>query len=164
MNSSNTANTVNTNIIDISMPGVSKQKIRINGDDNLILLINTSDFNILNRLRETVPKLEECEKEMAKLNELARNGEDDRADEFANQIKAIDEKMKEYIDYIFDSNVSEVCAGNASMCDIIDGGFLRYEVIISALTKLYGDTIDKQAKAMQNRVKKHTAKYTSKKK
>ncbi len=152
---------LNNNVIDISMKGVGKKKIRINGDDSLILMLNTSDFNVIQRLDESLPKLDNLEAEITKLGEKSKE-ESDTA-KFAAQIKRFDDQMKEIIDYIFDSNVSEVCAGNASMCDFVDGGFMRYEVIISALTTLYGDTIDKQAKAMQNRVKSHTAKYTKKK-
>lgn len=78
---------------------------------------------------------------------------------FSEKLKGIDTKMKELMDFIFDSNVSEICAGNGSMYDPLDG-YMRYEVIIDRLSDLYTDNLGKEMKKVQNRMKTHTAKYT----
>ena len=73
-------------------------------------------------------------------------------------MKAADDKIKSCIDYIFDSNVSEVCAGNASMFSATDGVML-FEKIIDTLSGLYAETLSREMKAFSNRMKKHTEKY-----
>ena len=76
-------------------------------------------------------------------------------------MKSVDTDMRNLIDYLFDSNVSEVCAPFGSMYDPIDG-IQRYEHIINALIPLYDETISTETKKVQARVKKHTSKYTKK--
>ena len=79
----------------------------------------------------------------------------------SDKLSTIDNGMREQINYIFDSDVCSVCADNGSMYDLINGEF-RYEVIITALSKLYEDNIAKESKKVQARIKKHTAKYSKK--
>ena len=47
-------------VIDIKL-AVEKQKIRIDGDDNRIIELDTSDLSVLTRLNEYYPKLKELE-------------------------------------------------------------------------------------------------------
>ena len=63
-----------------------------------------------------------------------------------------------YVDYIFDSNVSEVCVPSGNMFDLHNGMF-TYEYIIEALGDLYEKTISKEYKARLLKMKKHTEKY-----
>ena len=69
--------------------------------------------------------------------------------------------MRQLIDYIFNSNVSEVCAPDGTMYDPIDGQF-RFEHIINCLVALYENNIDLEVKQISNRVRKYTDKYTGK--
>lgn len=149
------------NLIDINIGGIEKKRFRINGDDNKILELNTSDLNIASRFSEAYPALIECEKQVTELQESANEDTDelDSISMFSEKLKGIDTKMKELMDFIFDSNVSEICAGNGSMYDPLDG-YMRYEVIIDRLSDLYTDNLGKEMKKVQNRMKTHTAKYT----
>lgn len=159
------SNAQNNNVIDISINGISRKRYRINGDDNKILELNPTDFNIAVRMNEAYPKLTECE---SKITELSNSADAKDSSEnlegmskFADTLSSLNNEMCELIDYIFDSNVSEVCCDGGSMYDLIDG-FMRYEIIVDNLVKLYETNLSAEVKKVQRRVKKHTAKYTKK--
>lgn len=142
-------------IIDINISGVKKSKFRINGDDNAILELNLSDMGIGERLEIGYNRLQECLKEISQLPEDA---------DMASQLSKVDTEMRKELDYIFDSNVSEVCGKGGTMYDVKDGEF-RFESILNALTKLYADNLNEEYKKMKKRIQQHTDKYvgTSKK-
>lgn len=148
----------NSNIIDIKIGGIQRKRYRINGDDSKIIELNPSDFNITVRLNEAYPKLAECESRIAELN--VSEDKKDNLESFAKTLSELDSEMRELIDYIFDSTVSDICCDGGSMYDLIDG-YMRYEVIVDNLVKLYEDNIGKESKKIQKRIKSHTAKYTS---
>lgn len=142
-------------IIDLNL-GESKKRIRINGNDNLILYINTEDMLALDRFRETYPKLQELAQN-ASVQMTEKNG---NFDDMTSILKEIDTKMREYIDYIFNANVSETCATDGSMYDPVNGQF-RFEHILEVLFKLYSDNMEKEFKKVATRIKRHTDKYTN---
>lgn len=143
----------NDDIIDIKIDGVKKQKFRINGDPKSIIELNLSDMSIASRLEEGLEKLQ---KEMSEIANASEN------EDLKGQLAQADEKMREYIDYIFDSPVSEVLGKSGTMYDITNGMF-RFEHIIDSLTKLYSDNLNAEFKKVNARIKNHTEKYTSKK-
>lgn len=160
--------TTNTNdIIDVSLSGARKKKIRIDGDDNRILELNTSDLNLLVRLREVYPELTALSKEAfsnwpdEEIPEDTDFMSDPNVSKATEILKETDAKMRDLIDYIFDSNVSEVCAPSGSMYDPV-GGKLRYEHIVDCLSALYEKDISMEMKKISKRVQKHTDKYTQK--
>ena len=142
-------------IIDLNIDGIQKQRFRINGDPNSIIELNTSDMGIGDRLQTGLQKLQE------KMSEIAELSDDD--EELSDKMKKANEVMCEWVDYIFDSPISQVLSKGGTMYDPKDGMF-RYEHIIDGLTKLYSDNINKEYKAIQARIKKHTSKYAGKKK
>lgn len=138
-------------IIDINLDGVNRQRFRINGDPNSVIELNLSDLGIAERLETGVKQLEE------QMSKIAQLDADDT--ELSSKLKEADTAMRECIDYIFDYPVSAVCAKYGTMYDPKDGKF-RYEHIIEGLTKLYNNNLNEEYKKFQNRIKKHTAKYT----
>ena len=148
----------NSNIIDIKIGGIQRKRYRINGDDSKIIELNPSDFNITVRLNEAYPKLAKCESRIVELNASGDN--EDNLESFAKTLSELDNEMRELIDYIFDSQVSDICCDGGSMYDLIDG-YMRYEIIVDNLVKLYEDNISKESKKIQKRIKSHTSKYTS---
>lgn len=157
-------------IVDVDLSVIEKKKFRINGDNNKILELNTSDMGIIVRLEDAYPKLMELQEEVAKLADINDDMDtDEDADNrkllsaAASKLKEIDGAMRETIDFIFQSNVSEICGSEGSMYDPIDGTF-RYEHIISTLIKLYRNNIDAEFKKMKDRINKHTSKYTKSRK
>ena len=149
-------------IIDIDLSVTKKKRFRIDGDNNRILLLNTSDFGVISRLKEMYPKLTNMAVD-AQDEELDFGSEDDddftRIDKAGAAISAVDKKMRDGIDYIFDSNVSEVCAPDGTMYDMFNGRF-RFEYVIEKIVELYTKQVKKEYNAMSNRLKKHTSKYT----
>lgn len=146
-------------VIDLNLSDIRKKRIRINEDDDKVLELNTSDMNIIVRLKEALPKLRELAVNAANFSDTDTETEEG-LDALAKELKETDDKMRELVDYIFDSNVSEMCAGNGSMYDPFNGKF-RFEYILEALTSLYESNISGEYSKMSARLATHTAKYTN---
>ena len=140
------------NIVDINLDGIQRTRFRINGDSNSIIELNLSDLQIHDRLVKGTDQLQ------AAISEIAELPADD--EHLSEKLKQIDGKMREYIDYIFNYPVSDVCARYGTMYDLTNGKF-RYEIIIEGLTKLYSNNIHDEFKKLNARIKKHTDKYTA---
>lgn len=156
------SNNTQTVDIDLDLSKLRRKRIRIDGDDNRILELDTSDLGVISRLKDLQPKLDELTKEGEELSLIGDLSEDENFDNLADKFKALDNKMREIIDTLFQSNVSEICAPTGSMLDPISGVY-RWEVILDSLINLYNDTIKKETKKAEDRnvagVKAHTSKY-----
>lgn len=159
----------NKNFQDLSLDVIRKKRFRIDGDNDRILELNTSDLNILARLKETYPKLVKlADDAFSNLPEISSTNEnynfltDEATNELVVALKNADASMRELVDYIFDSNVSEICAPSGSMYDPVNGQF-RFEHIINILANLYETDISQEMSALSNRIKKHTGKYARRK-
>lgn len=160
-------------IIDVDLSAIKKKRFRINGDDNKILELNVSDLHVLTRLQEVFPKLDELAESVKDINintpsdEAIENGDQEAIDksfnETADALRKIDAEMREFVDYVFDSNVSEICASDGSMYDPF-GGKYRYEHVIEKLIELYESNIKEQFRRLEMKTAKHAAKYTKKRK
>lgn len=147
---------MDTDVIDLSINTVEKKRFRINGDSNKILELHTSDVNIIPRLKEGYDKLTKLHEEISQIN---IDEGSDGFNEVADALRKLDTEMRKQIDYIFDSNVSEICAPFGSMYDLKDGKFV-YEHIIETLAGLYGKDLSEEFKKLKTNTEKHTAKYT----
>ena len=152
-------------IVDLSLDIIRKKRFRVDGDNNRILELNTSDLNILTRLKEAYPKLVNlADNAFRKLPDVDNKAEDydfmtdEATTTVIDTLKKADTEMRELIDYIFDSNVSEICAPSGSMYDPINGAF-RFEHIIGILSPLYESEVSGEMRKIATRVKKHTDKY-----
>ena len=154
-----------TGVVDITISSIKKQRFRINGDNNKILELNTSDMGIVTRLSELYPKLQELADKAGIIGNDEYDADDadgykKQLDKLGGQLKEIDNGMREYIDELFQSNVSEICAPFGNMYDIVNGQF-RYDNIIDTIAGLYEANIEKETKALKDRLAKKTAKYTA---
>ena len=157
---------ITDDVIDVSFDTIRKKKFRIDGDNNRILELNTSDLSVLGRIEDSYPKLIKLGNKASMLQITGESDERtlDEELELSNVtkvLKDIDIEMREILDYIFESNVSEICAPYGSLFDPINGEF-RYEHIIDKLTSLYETNLNKEYELMKNRIKKHTDKYIGK--
>lgn len=152
-------NNVNNDVTDINLSVTAKKRFRINGDDSKILELNTSDMNVLARLKEVYPKLNSlaAKVDVLEYNEDAENQQEE-LEKFSEKWKEIDNEMRDFVDYIFQSNVSEVCADSGSMYDPYGGKF-RFEWIIDTLSEVYEKDMQAEFKKVTKRVQKHTSKY-----
>ena len=156
---------ISQDIVDIRLDSIRKKRYRIDGDDNRIVELNTSDLNILARAKEAYPKLlaiaQEAFANLPEVNSTAEDYDfmtDANTETVIEALKTADSNMRQLVDYIFDSNVSEVCAPSGSMYDPIDGKF-RFEHIVDVLGALYGTDISTEMDKVTKRVRKHTDKY-----
>ena len=149
-----------TSIQDIDLGFVEKKKFRIGGDFNRILELNVSDLNIFSRYSKAYPQLEELLKQArTKVQELSPEDSDsDQLAKIADILDEIDAEMRKKVDYIFDTNVSEVCAPSGNMFDPVNGGF-RFEHIINTLAGLYTNGLEDEIKKFKAKSSKYTKKY-----
>jgi hypothetical protein len=159
-----TKNTVLSNsdndIMDVDLSIIKKKRFRINGDNTKILELNVSDMGIVSRLDEAYPKLMALQDKVSAIADINEEADDmELLSTTASKLKEIDTEMREILDFIFQSNVSEVCGSEGSMYDPIEGTF-RYEHIISTLVKLYENNLNAEFNKMKENISKHTAKYT----
>lgn len=148
-------NTTN-DIQDINLSAIRRKRFRIDGDDNKIIELNTSDFNMIDRLAKSQTKITDLQNTF-KNNDIDENN----INTISDFMTSIDKQMRDIVDYIFDSNVSEICAPDGTMFDVINGKF-RYEYIIEILAGLYEKNLKSESAKIQKAVEKHTAKYTKK--
>ena len=150
--------------LDLSLS--SRKKFRIDGDDSRVLELNTSDLNLITRLRSAYPQLKDIAQNAFKdlpdaviEDENYDFMEDEATSKLSEALQDADTKMRSLLDYIFDSNVSELCAPHGSMFDPVNGK-LRFEHIIDTLAPLYETDISTEMNKVTANVSKHTAKYT----
>lgn len=155
--------TPETTPTNIDLGFVEKRVFCINGDLNRVLSLNVSDLNIASRLNTGYPKLKELLTEaQEKLSNLSDGLDDEKTlAELANTLTDIDAKMRETIDFIFDTNASAVCAPSGNMYDPVGGQF-RFERIIDVLAKHYTNGLDAEFAAVKKRVENKASKYTKK--
>lgn len=94
-------------------------------DEDAIIRIDLRDTNLLARMDEGRKKIKEFAKEL-------ENIDNDSDDTIVTKIMELDKKVKDTIDYIFNSNVSEVAFGVTSSISIIDGE-PRFVTLMNAL-------------------------------
>lgn len=151
-------------VVDISLQSSKRKRFRIDKDDNRILELDTTDLSIIDRFQkkyvEMLDLIDNAFKDVSADNLQDENGEmnTEYVNNVIGSITDVNLKMRELIDQIFNSNVSEVCAPYGSMLDPINGKF-RFEHIFDTLIPLYENDIDTEMKKMNTRVQKHTSKY-----
>lgn len=141
-----------SDIIDVDLSEIQKKKFRLDRDNNRVIELNTSDITVIGRLEEIYPK-------MLKLVEDAQVEGTSESEEILSTLMNVDAKMRELLDYAFDSKVAEKTCPSGSLFDPINGKF-RFEYIIEKLVNLYDENFKNEFSLMQNRLNKHTSKYT----
>ena len=160
--------TVTEDIIDLDLSVTRKKRFRFDQDNNRIIELNTSDMNIIARMSEAYPKLKEQQEKAAKLMEGIEIHEGDEVTDekvlkdvltVTERLTAIDQEMRDLIDFMFNAPVSDAAAPDGSMYDPYNGSF-RFEYIITLLVKQYENNLQAEYTKMAKQMEKHTAKYT----
>ncbi len=138
----------------------SKKRFRVDGDNAKIIELDVSDLSMITRFNESYPKLLEIEKDV---RSIQTEGETDEKalGMLTTKLSSADTKMRELIDYIFDTNLCEIVSPTGTMYDPIDG-MLRYERILDTFANLYATNIHTEVDKLKSRIRKHTNKYTTK--
>lgn len=150
-------------IKDISLS--TKKSFRIDGDNNRIIWLDVSDMNIMSRINDVYPEIRrlaiEAQDKLQKVEITDREDATSPLQDVSDILKDINKTMKEKLNFIFASDIADVCEPTGNMYDVVGGEF-RFEHIIDVLTTLYANNIKVEYKKLAERLKKHTAKYTSK--
>lgn len=145
---------------EIDLSATRRKRFRIDGDNNRYLELNTSDMGVFSRLEQLYPRLQKLSQDAAVKKLDAQNESDeDTLSKIAQTLTKIDMEMREILDDIFDSNVSELCAPEGTLMDPFNGEF-RFEHIIDVISRLYTNNLNSEYKKMNARMKKRTSKYT----
>ena len=142
----------------------TKKKYAIDGEKNRILEIDLQDISITSRIKPAMEKTERVQSNWDGLRDL---DPDNLTEDEAAQLEAAYEKaeaeMREAIDYLFNANVSEVMLKDTSAFTPVNGR-LKYDILVSALSEKYGDTIKREmGKFNVGKVNKRVQKYIGKK-
>mgnify|MGYP006935956266 FL=1 len=150
-----------TNYIDIDLNLVQKQQIRIDGDDNRIIELDTGDLTIINRLKEVYPRLNSLGMKGFEIDDTGDETSEATMDNILSALNAIDKEMRDIINYIFDADIADICLPTGAMYNMRNGEF-TFEHILDKLFDLYAENVQKEFNQMSERMKQHTNKYTGK--
>ena len=153
-------------VIDLDLGQIKKSKIRVDHDQTRVIELNLSDMNITQRMATAYKNLKKLAEDVQNLSDtldLNVDEDDEEATEAAmNKLSTtladLDKQMREEVDYLFDSKVSDVCVPTGTMYDLHDGEF-TFEHIIRSLAELYTNNFKEEFEQMKQRVDKHTSKY-----
>lgn len=146
--------------ISIRVRGASKKRFCINGDPDKVIEINTSDTGILERLEGAYKDLIAASERAVNIKGDIEDIEIDSPESKAlyEELSAINKKLCDAVDYIFDSKVAAACSGGGKMYDPVDGYF-RVEVILDDLMSVLSDDLQAELAKITERRDQHTAKY-----
>ncbi len=116
------------------------KRLAINGDENRVIVVNPTDVGIVARYREKLPEIEKLSAETGNSEEIP---------------DILDRKVREFVDYIIGSPVSEIVFGKTN-CISMAGGQTIFENFLTA----YMEYMKPEIKAEYERSRKRIEKYT----
>lgn len=152
---------MSNNVVNLSFRDKKLTEIHVDNDPERVILLDVGDVGVVTRFNEAVSKMDAVDAKFRAVRDAREGADDDSMDNiqrYAEVIAEAEKDMAEIIDGIFGAKVCETAAGGASLFTPCDGAFL-YENIITVLSGLYGDELQKQAELRKQRISKHTAKY-----
>lgn len=130
-----------------------REAITINGDPNRTIYVQASDFNIKVRARQ-------AQKNIGALLEEIDKANPENEDAFTDVLEDIDKKVREQINFIFNSDVSAPVFGACSPLMTLSNGKSYVEAFLDAIIPELERIAKKAAEASEKRISKHTRKYT----
>lgn len=135
------------------------KEFTINNDPNRVVRFNPSDVNLLDRFDRAYKAIEEEQEKIKEDIELETNGEplenQEDYEEALNIIRKANNLIKDQIDFIFDSEVSDVIFGNQSPMSTVKGKPL-FERVFEAIKPILEKEITEEQKASDKRISKYT--------
>lgn len=128
----------------------------INNDENRVIRFDPNDANILNRIDSALDEMEKLFKKYKEDTPPKISNERESIREAAKIIKEYDLKMREQINYIFDSDVCSVVFGNQN-CLSLCGGYPQYINFLNAIIPEMKKEIAAEQKKSQENIKKYTS-------
>lgn len=123
----------------------------INGDESRVIRINTTDLAIFDRIKKAMSNIDDISKEY-------KNAEPKTDDEANELFVSADKRVREQINYIFDSDVSSVAFGNTNCFSIV---FSNQQPLFYNFLNAIIPTIRSDIEKVMTGQNKNVAKYTS---
>lgn len=148
----------------------NKKRFSVNGDLNTVIEFDPSDLGVANRLSKSLSLLSQTSEKWEELNKTVdAANEADNIDsamesmkEFSKQFDELEGKIRETIDFVFDSEIADKLLGNSSAFSPVNGKF-KYEHIIESVLKCYEQQVQDEApKFNKRKITKYTNKYIRK--
>jgi hypothetical protein len=130
-------------------------ELTINNDESRVIRIDLNDFGIIERINESYKKIDEFQKTHKDVEMKADGTVADGLEKSAEILKAFNNLIREQIDFIFDSKVSDVVFGNKNPLSMVNGVPL-YERFITALEPYIKKIAEKESAEAQKRISKYT--------
>jgi len=120
----------------------------INGDENAVIKINTTDFGLIDRLKNLVERTGKIADKYKAMSEDKLN-----IDVFID----FDKDIRKEIDYVLGEGVSQSAFGDVNCLSICDDGSMIFENFLNCVVPVILDDVQT---AVANR-SKHIEKYTN---
>lgn len=128
----------------------------INNDPNRVIRFNPADFGIIERINKAYEEIDRATIDTD--IELKANGEPMKLiGQAAEMVKSMSDTIRNQIDYIFNSPVSDVVFGKQSPLGMVKGVPL-YERFLSTLIPVIQKEVEAEMLASRKRVSKYTSK------
>lgn len=124
------------------------KEFSINGDESRIIRFNPKDFGILTRMESALSDFSDLEKILKESKE----------DNFADTFKDAESKIRNKINFIFNSDVYDIIFNHQSPLALVGGEFLFMRVI-NAIIPVIEKEMKKEQKESEKRMSKYTEKY-----
>lgn len=132
------------------------REFMLNDDPDKVIRFDPTDFAIINRFNEALKNIEKSTEGLEDI-ELDAKGDPQKAmDDSAEIVSSITKYIKEQVDYMFDSPVSDKVFGNKSPLATVKGKPL-FERFLEAAIPMIEKEIRKEMKASEKRVSKYTS-------
>jgi len=127
----------------------------INDDPNKVIRFNPADFGIIERINKAYKEIQAVQNSFEDF-ELNNDGTPvSQLESAANAVSKLSNTIKQQIDYIFDSPVSDVVFGNQSPVSMVKGKPF-YERFLNAVKPEIQKCVKAEQLASQKRVEKYT--------
>lgn len=120
-------------------------------------------MSIMSRIKPAMERINKVKSHWENLQDIdPDNISEEEMDKLQSALESSETEMRDAIDYLFNTNVCEVCLGNASAFTPVNGK-LKYDIIITTLSSLYEKTIKTEmGKFDVGKVNKRVTKYVGK--
>lgn len=141
----------------INIKTIKTEEFTLNGDKNKVIYFAPTDINIFNRYNACTIELQEKLKEYDNIYKLEINDKTDfeTTMEIFNQINDADKFIKEKIDYIFNSKISEVIFGNTCCLSLNSNGEFVFQTVLETLFNICNEKIGEKTKSDIKQIKQN---------
>lgn len=130
------------------------KEFTINNDESRVIKFNPSDYAIITRLAEAKKTIEDAIKKAGDI-EINAEGQAVDFERTGDMVKMVDDVIREQVDYIFASKVSDKIFGSQSPMSNI-GGEPLFVKVFKCIEPIITDALTEKRKESKKRVEKYT--------